>query len=432
MNKVTILILAAGKSSRFKSSKSKIFHEIAGLSIIEHIYSVASKISNNIIFVCNKDNISDLKKRFPKSKFSLQKKQKGTADAVMSAKKLIKKNQNILILFGDTPLLSFLTLRKLVKKFILKKSFGSMLAFETQDPSSYGRVIVKGDEIQEVIENINANNEIKKIKLCNSGVMICKYNVLFQYINKINNRNIKKEKFLPDIFKICFFEKKGFHFIICDENEMLGINNFHDFNKVDEIYQKYLRNKLIDKGVKIIDPQTVRLSYDTKIGKNSMIEPYVIIKKGVNIKDEVLIKSHTILESSLIGNFSVIGPFARIRPNTIIGQNVKVGNFVEIKNSSIGNFCSLSHLSYIGDSHLGKNINIGAGTITCNFDGRRKHKTIIGNNVFIGSNSSLIAPLKINHGAKIAAGSVITQEVPANSLAIERTKLKILKKIPRK
>jgi len=433
MAKITTIILVAGKSSRFKSDKSKIFHELGGLPIIDHIYLVAKKISNkDIIFVCNKDNINILKKRFNNCKFVNQKYQKGTADAVLSAKKLIEKKSNILILFGDVPLVTLSTLKKLSNNFTKNKHKGSMLAFKTKNPFGYGRVLTKGNKVESVIEEHIANPEIKKISLCNSGVLICKYNLLFSFIQKIKRNNQKKEKYLPDIFSICHENKESFNFILCDENEMLGVNTLEDYIRVEEIYQNRLKENLIKKGVNIIEPKTVSLSYDTIIGRNSVIEPFVTIKKGVKLKSQVIIKNYTVIESSIVGKRSSVGPFARLRPFTTIGEDVKIGNYVEIKNSIIGNKCSISHLSYIGDSKLGKNINIGAGTITCNYDGKNKNKTIIEDNVFVGSNTSLIAPLRIRKNSKIGAGSVITKDVPSNSIAIERSKLIILNKNKRK
>ena len=430
MKKITTIILVAGKSSRFKGSKSKIFHELAGLTIIEHIYNKAKKISNNdIIFVCNKDNIKILKKMFSNCKFALQKNQKGTADAVLSAKKFLRKNSNILILFGDVPLVNLNTLIKLKNNFFKNKLHGSMLAFNAKNPFAYGRVLTLKNKVISVVEELNATNEIRKISLCNAGILICKYSLLFSYIKKIENKNIKKEKYLPDIFNISHQNNQSFNYILCDENEMLGVNTLHDFNKIDKIYQELLINKLIKKGVNIINPSTVRVSYDTIIGKNSIIEPFVIIAKGVKIGSQVIIKSYSNIDSSHIGNNCSIGPYARLRPFSKIDEKSKIGNFVEIKNSKIGKNTSISHLSYIGDSSLGRNVNIGAGTITCNFDGKNKHKTIIENNVFVGSNCSLVAPIKIKRNSKIGAGSVITKNIPSNSLALTRPKLIIKKKI---
>tara|TARA_Y100001970_G_scaffold43653_1_gene54416 strand:+ start:846 stop:2147 length:1302 start_codon:yes stop_codon:yes gene_type:complete len=433
MKNLTTLILVAGKSSRFKSKKSKIFHELAGLPIINHVYETARKISkDNIIFVCNKQNINLLKLKFPNSRCVLQKNQNGTADAVLSAKKIINNNSDILILFGDAPLVSYKSLKNLCKNYLKNKSLGSMLAFNSLNPFGYGRLIASNKKVISVVEELNASKEIKKISLCNSGVMICKFNLLFSFIGKINNRNKKKEKYLPDIFNICHKNNKSFNYILCNEEEMLGINTLNDFNKVDEIFQNHLKAKFLNNGVKILEPQTVRLSYDTKIGKNSLIEPYTFFHNGVKIDKDVHIKSHTTIQSAEIKNGSSIGPFARIRPYSKIGKNVKIGNYVEVKNSIIGDNTSISHLSYIGDSKIGKKVNIGAGTITCNYDGVKKNKTIIEDNAFIGSNTSLIAPIKIKKNSKIGAGSVINADIPENSIALERAKLKIVKKYRKK
>jgi bifunctional UDP-N-acetylglucosamine pyrophosphorylase/glucosamine-1-phosphate N-acetyltransferase len=276
------------------------------------------------------------------------------------------------------------------------------------------------------VEELHASKIQKKIELCNSGIMICDSKLLFDYINKISNNNIKKERYLPDIFKILHDIKKSFSYILGSEEEMLGVNTIKDLIKIDQIFQKRIKDKIIDEGVIIQLPETVRMSFDTKIKKGSIIEPFVTIKSGVLIKENVLIKSNSVLESCSINRNTSVGPSARIRPHSKIGQNVKIGNYVEIKNSKIGNNCSIGHLSYIGDSDLGKHITIGAGTITCNYDGLNKHVTIVEDGAFIGSNSSLVAPIKIEQNSIIAAGSVITKDVPKNSLSIARSNQKNL------
>ena len=428
MKKITTVILAAGKSSRFKHNKSKIFQELSGMSVIEYVYKIAKYASNqNVVFVCNKDNIEELKNKFSNAKFVIQSKQAGTADAITAAKKYLK-NSNVLVLFADVPLIYNVIIKKLISNFHKNNSIGSMIAFKSENPFGYGRVINNKQYVTSVIEEINTDINQKKIKLCNSGVMICDANLLFKNINKITNNNIKKERYLPDIFSIFYKLKKSFSYIISSEEEMLGINTIQNLIDADNILQKRIKNKVIQGGVIIQDPDNTRLSFDTKIKQGSIIEPFVVIKPGVVIKTNVHIKSHTVLEGVVIDEGSSIGPSARIRPNTKISKNVKIGNFVEIKNSNIGSYSSISHLSYIGDSILGKNVNIGAGTITCNYNGKKKFKTIIQDNVFIGSNSSLVAPIKIGKNSTIGAGSVITKNIPSNHLAIERADIKILKK----
>ena len=428
MKKITTVILAAGKSTRFKHKKSKIFQDLAGIEIISHVYQVAKKISNKeVVFVCNKENIIEIKNKFPYAKCVLQKNQKGTADAIVCAKKYIK-NKNVLILFGDVPLLSSTTITKLYNSYIKNGSVGSMIAFKTKNPYGYGRVKIMNNKVLSVIEEINTTLAEKKILLCNSGVMLCNAKLLFSNINKISDKNLKKEKYLPDIFQIFNNLEKSFGYIICPQEETLGINTIDDLILVDEILQKKLKANIIKSGVILQQPETIRLCVDTKIKKGSIIEPFVTFKPRVLINENVLIKSYSVIEECSIGESSSIGPSARIRPKSKIGKNTKIGNFVEIKNSVIGNKNSISHLSYIGDSHLGNNVNVGAGTITCNYDGKKKNKTIIKDQVFVGSNSSLVAPITIGRKATIGAGSVVTRNIPANYLALERSDIKILRK----
>ena len=433
MKKITTVILAAGNSKRFKNNKSKIFQELAGLTIIEHVYSIAKKISkNNIIFVCNKNNYKELESKFDNCKFVIQKNQKGTADAILKAKKFLNNNNNILILFGDVPLITHLTIQKLINNFYKNQSIGSMIAFKATNPYGYGRVKTEDNYVTSVVEELYTSSEEKNNNLCNSGVIFCSSKLLFSHINKISDKNVKKEKYLPDIFNIFNSIGKTFTYVLGHENEMLGVNTLQDFNKIDLIYQNIIKEKIINKGVTLTQPDTIRLSYDTKIKKGTLIEPFVIIKSGVSINENVKIKSHSVVESCTIGKNSSIGPSARIRPNTQIGKNVKIGNYVEIKNSKIGDNCAISHLSYVGDSVLGKKINIGAGTITCNYDGKKKQKTIIKDNVFIGSNCSLVAPITIGQNSTIGAGSVVTKNIPSNHLALERSEIKILRKKQKK
>jgi len=426
MSKITTVILAAGNSTRFKSKKSKLTQDLAGLPIVSHVYNIAKNISGkDVIIVCNNKNINELKLLLPECKFVLQKNQNGTADAINSAKFLIK-NRTLLVLFGDVPLLSNNTLKKLIKNFKKNNNLASMIAFKTLNPYGYGRVKTNGNNIISVVEEIFASKEEKEIKICNSGVMLVNTNKFFNNLKLIKFNSIKKEKFLPDIFNIYSKKQIPFSFIISSENEMLGVNTINDLMIAEKMFQNNLVNRFKRNGVFIYKPDSSFFSYDTKIAKDVIIEQNVIIKNKVIIKSGTVIKSYSYLEGAQIDEECKIGPFARIRPKTVINKKSKIGNYVEIKNSKIGENTSISHLSYIGDSILGKKVNIGAGTITCNFDGKLKHKTIIKDGAFVGSNCSLVAPLIINKNAKIGAGSVINQNIPSNNLAIERSKLKII------
>ena len=427
MSDITTVILAAGNSTRFKANKSKLVYPLCGLPIISHIFNIAKKISGkNIIIVSNEKNKDELKTILNTSRIIVQKKQKGTAHAIEQVKKHVR-SKNILILFGDTPLIEVKDVTKLISKFKSSKAMGSLIAFNTAQPYGYGRLLLKNNNVEEIIEEINLKSHQKNINLCNSGILIVNKRLLFDNIKNIKENKIKKERYLPDICKI--FSKKNIpiNYIICNEKKMLGINTLDDFNIVQNILQKKYINNFIKNGVNFLKPDTCYLSYDTKIQSNVTIESNVTIKEKTIIKKGSIIKSNSYLEGVIVDENSQIGPSARLRPKTKIGKKSKIGNFVEIKNSKIGNNVSISHLSYVGDAEIGNNVNIGAGTITCNYDGKKKHKTIIKDNVFIGSNSSLIAPIVIEPKSRIGAGSVITKNIPKNSLAIERSTLKILR-----
>ncbi len=427
MSDITTVILAAGNSTRFKASKSKLVYPLCGLPIVSHIFNTAKKISGkNILIVCNDKNKEELELILNTSKLVVQKKQKGTADAIEQVKKYVK-SKNILILFGDTPLVEIKDIRKLVNKFKTSKAKASLIAFNTLKPHGYGRLLLNNKYVEEIVEQINLKPEQKKINLCNSGILIANTKLLFDNLKNIKENKIKKERYLPDICKI--FSKKNIpiNYIECKEETMLGINTLEDFNVVQNILQKKYIKNFIKNGVNFLKPNTCYLSYDTKIEPTVTIESNVTIKNNTQIKKGTIIKSNSYLEGSLIEENCIIGPSARIRPVSFIGMNSKIGNFVEIKNSKIGKHVAISHLSYVGDTILGNKVNIGAGTITCNYDGKKKQKTIIEDNVFVGSNSSLVAPLIIKKNSKIGAGSVITKNIPNNSLALERSDLKILR-----
>ena len=423
MKNITTVILAAGKSTRFISKKSKLTQELAGLPIVSHVYNTAKKISGkNIIVVCNKENHNELSSLLKNCKFVIQKNQKGTADAIEAAKSSIK-TQNFIILFGDVPLISDNSLKRLINNF--KNKVGSMILFKSLKPHGYGRVILQKNKVVKVVEEIHTSKSEKLIELCNSGIMLVNKSIFFKLIKQIKFRKIKKERYLTDIFEIYFKKKIPFTFIQAEEEEMSGINTLLDFNKVDKILQKRLVAKFLNNGVLIKKPETCYFSYDTKIQSKVIIEPNVTIRNKVSIKSGSIIKNFSDLEGILVKENCSIGPHARLRPNSTIGKNCKIGNYVEIKSSIIGNDTNISHLSYIGDSNVGSQVNIGAGCITCNYDGVKKNKTFIGNKAFIGSNSSLVAPVKIGNNVRIGAGSVINKDIPRNKLAVRRSKLKI-------
>ncbi len=419
MNNLEIVILAAGKGTRMKSSIPKVLQPLGGKPIVEHVLDTAQTLIPKKIHLVVNDEIKNEFEHL-KGKFNLiiQKKQLGTGDAIKAAVKSLEKNSNILVLYGDVPLMHLSTLKKIIK---FKKDEINILCFNKEEQNDYGKVILGTNGlVNEVIEQ----KELKKNEnfyLCNSGIFSIHSSLLTKLMPKINNKNIKKEYYLTDIFKMASNSDIKIKSVITSEKEVYGINDKKDLAMAENEFQENLRDKHLKAGVTMHDPSTVYLSEDTKIGKDVIIHPFVVIGKNVKILNGAEIYSFSHLEDCKIGKKTSIGPYARIRPGTQIIDHAKVGNFVEVKNSIIDTNSKINHLSYVGDSIIGKNVNVGAGTITCNYDGRAKYKTVIRDNAFIGSNSSLIAPLEIGKNAYIGSGSTITKKVKQDSLAVERS-----------
>ena len=424
MKNLEIIILAAGKGTRMKSSKPKIFHELGGKQIIDYVIDVSIRLKPKMTHLVVNSQIKSKFKNYKGLNIVIQKKQNGTGDAIKSVLKSLNKNSIALVLYGDVPLISHKTMLNVSK---INNNQVNVLCFNKEEKNTYGKVILGTDgSINDIIEQ----KELKKNEnyyLCNSGIFAIQTKLLISLLPKLSDKNKKKEFYLTDIFKLAFEKKVKVTAILSNESEVMGINDKNDLAKAEKEMQGKLRLKHLKAGVTMIDPDTVYLSSDTKIGKDVTIHPFVTIGKNVIIGNNTQVFSFSNLENCKIGNKVNIGPYARIRPGTKIGNNVGVGNFVEIKNSTVGEKSKLNHLSYVGDSNLGKNVNIGAGTITCNYDGSQKNKTIIKDNAFIGSNSSLVAPIKIERNAYIGSGSTITKNVNANSLAVERSLQKVVK-----
>ena len=407
MKNLNIIILAAGKGTRMNSTLPKIFQPIAGKSMVNHILNTVSQLKPNKIFlVINQSLVKYLPDIDEKIELVIQKKQNGTADAIRSC---LPKLKNIkgksLILYADIPLIRIKTLKKVID--LKSKRKINLLTFKKEESNSYGKVILdKQGYISEIIEQKELKKEIHHT-LCNSGIFCCTVDVLNNLVPKINNKNKKKEFYLTDIFKLAAANKIVTKNIVGYEEEIMGINDKKELADAEYIVQTNLRDKFLKKGVTLIDPETVYFSYDTKIGKDVVIYPNVFIGNNVNIGNGSIIYSFSHLEDCKVGKSVSIGPYARLRPDT--------------KKSKIRRDSKINHLAYVGDSQVGKNVNIGAGTIICNYDGKNKHQTIIDDGAFIGSNSSLIAPIKIGKNSYVGSGSAISKDVKPDSLAIERT-----------
>jgi len=424
------IILAAGKGSRMNSSIPKPLHKIASKTIIEHIlHNLDDAGYDESIIVLNRENesfFSFLKENNSDLTFAFQENQLGTGDAVKEGIKNIDLSyvKNVLVVFGDTPLLSSKTLSNLINTN--NKNDITVLGFETNNPGRYGRLLVKDKKVLKIIEALDANEDEREITLCNGGVMIIKADRLKENLDFLNNNNSKKEFILSDLVEINNNSGGVSSFIECEHEETIGIDSKKGLSKAEKIYQNKLRAKFMEAGTTILDPETVFFSHDTKIGKDVEIGSNIVFGENVLIRDNVVIKSFCSIENSIINDGAFIGPFARLRNNVDIGQDSKIGNFVEVKNSKLEQDVKVSHLSYIGDAEIGESVNIGAGTITCNYDGFNKHKTTIGKRAFIGSNSSLIAPINIGDDANVAAGSSVSKNVDSNSLAITRAPLRFI------
>lgn len=416
----SVIILAAGKGTRMNSLKPKVMHEICGKSMIFHVIDSAMHLGASEIITVVSPGMRDVESAISGDvKIVVQEEQLGTGDAVKPALDVIKSDGNILVLYADTPLVTRDTLLAMLAK--LNECDVAVLGFTPEDAAEYGRLVLdKNGELTKIVEFKDANDKERAINLCNSGIIAAKAKVFAGLVKKINNKNAKGEYYLTDIVDLA---KKAGHkcgFVLGDEDEVLGVNNRVQLSEAEYTYQERLRNTAMIEGATLIDPETVYFSHDTKLGKDVVIHPNVIFGSGVWIEDGVEIKAFSHIENSHIRRGAVVGPYARIRPGSDIGEDAKIGNFVEVKNSFISKGAKVSHLSYIGDAEIGKDSNIGAGTITCNYDGYKKCRTIIEDDVFVGSNSALVAPIRLGKGSMVAAGSTITENVKAGALAISR------------
>ena len=427
-NNLNILILAAGKGTRMNSDLPKVLHKINNKTMLDHVLDQSRLLKPKKIFILINKQMTFVKKLFPKENFLIQHPQLGTGHAVKTFldKVKIKKNEKLLVLYGDNPLVEIKDIQLMYEK--IKNNNLVLLGFKKNNNKSYGIIIHSKTGVNEIIEFKEANNKQKKLTICNSGMMAFDYQSL-NLVKKIDNKNKKKEYYLTDIVKLSKQNRLKINLVLAkSEKNAVGVNDQIELLEAEKIMQDKLRKKFIKQGVKFVDPDTVYLSSDTKIGKNVKIEPFVVIGKKVNIGNNVIIKSFSHLEDAKIQNKVEVGPYARLRPGSVLEEGSKIGNFVEIKKSKIGKGSKVNHLSYVGDALIGNKVNIGAGTITCNYDGKNKFKTVIKDSAFIGSNTSLIAPVIIGKNSLVGAGSSISKNVKDNSLAITRAEQKSLKK----
>ncbi|HBM75198.1 MAG TPA: bifunctional UDP-N-acetylglucosamine diphosphorylase/glucosamine-1-phosphate N-acetyltransferase GlmU [Clostridiaceae bacterium] len=442
MDNVCAVILAAGEGKRMKSKHPKVIHKLCGKPIIQHVVDSVTGAGISDIIVVIGHKAEEVKECVESDvDFALQEKQLGTGHAVMCASDLIKErngNGTTLILYGDSPLIKSETLCSLISYHRNNGFHGTVLTTEYDDPAGYGRVIRDSrGNVERIVEQKDATDEEKKVRECNSGIYCFETEKLLDALKLIKNDNAQKEYYLTDVIGAM----KGLGltigaYSISDSTETVGINSRIQLADAASIMRRNIVNKLMLDGVTIINPESVYIDKDVSIGMDTVIYPGAIIEGKTTIGEDCIIGPNTRIVDSIIEdgadiNSSVIlessvkakakiGPFAYIRPQSVIGEGAKIGDFVEVKKSVIGNGTKASHLTYIGDAEVGKNVNFGCGTITVNYDGNTKYKTLIGDNVFIGCNTNLVAPVKVNDNSYIAAGSTITDEVPEGALAIAR------------
>ena len=434
------VILAAGLGTRMKSARPKVLHTINGKAIIRHVVDAVTALNPDKIVVVVSPDSSMIQDELKDKRitFAIQREQKGTADALRAAaQKLGGKKGTVLVMSGDTPLVNTSTLQRLITTHKRKKEVLSILSFTVEGDHAYGRIVRDGQRVAAIIEARDADQEQQQIKEVNSGIYVMESSAL-KLLREIEINPLKGEYYLTDIVSIAV--RNGFRVgshVLGDETELTGINTRRDLCMAGLYLRDRIVSKWLEKGVSFVDMNTVYIDPDVEIDIDTIIYPNVIIEgrstigKGCviypntrivdsTVGNWVTIKDSTIIESSIIKDAASVGPFAHLRPDSVIGASAKIGNFVEIKKSVIGNGAKASHLSYLGDAEIGANVNIGAGTITCNYDGVNKSKTIIEEGCFIGSDTQLVAPVKVGKGAYVGAGSTITKDVPPLALAVSR------------
>jgi bifunctional UDP-N-acetylglucosamine pyrophosphorylase/glucosamine-1-phosphate N-acetyltransferase len=418
------VVLAAGEGTRMKSDLPKVLHHVANRSLLGHVLATLTEAGATQIAVVVGPNREDVEKEalksLPNARIFVQWERLGTGHAVLSAREALAETpDDVIVAYADTPLVKRETFAKL-RAPLAEGAAVVVMGFEAKDPSGYGRLLMSGDQILAIREHKDATEAERAITLCNGGLTAVRGDLALALLEKIGNNNAKGEYYLTDIVELAREAGHRTAVAIVPEEEVHGVNDRAQLAVAERMIQYRLREAAMLAGVTLVAPETVFLSYDTKLAQDVVVEPHVVFGPGVTVEKGAVIHSFSHLEGACISSGAGIGPFARMRPGAAIGPNAKVGNFVEIKNTDLGAGAKVSHLTYLGDARIGAGVNIGAGTITCNYDGYNKHLTEIGEGAFIGSNSSLVAPITIGSGAFVGSGSVITDSVPADALALGR------------
>ncbi len=422
---IAAVILAAGQGTRMKSSRHKVLHPLAGQPMLFHLLDSlnAAGISRRVVIVGAVGEQVEAAVAGRGVEIAWQREQLGTAHAALQARETLSDHDGIvLVCFGDTPLLSADTVARLAARLAAEDQPAvAVLGFRPPHAAAYGRIIADdAGNIAKMVEYKDASADERAVDLCNSGVTAVHSRDVWALLDRVGNANAAGEYYLPDIVMLAIADGRGAVVIETGADEVAGINSRAELAAVEGAWQAKRRSQAMADGVTLVAPDTVFFAHDTKLGRDVTIEPNVVFGPGVTIADDVIIHAFSHLEGATVASKADVGPYARLRPGAALGEGSRVGNFVEVKNTTLGTGAKANHLTYLGDAIVGANVNIGAGTITCNYDGFFKYRTHIGEGAFIGSNSALVAPVKIGDGALVAAGSVVTRDVEADALVLVR------------
>lgn len=418
------VILAAGEGTRMRSALPKVLHRVAGRTMLGHVLSAVREAGATRVAVVvgpDRDDVArEATAAMPDARIFVQHERLGTAHAVLAAREaLAEPADDVIVAYADTPLVTpqtFATLRSP----LAGGAAVSVLGFEARNPAGYGRLIVREGQLVAIREERDASQEERRITLSNAGLMALRGDLALSLLERIGNRNAKGEYYLTDAVEVAAALGERAEAVLAPEDEVQGVNDRAQLADAEQVMQDRLRQAAMREGVTLVAPETVFFSHDTRIGRDVVVEPNVFFGPRVTVGDNVVIHAFSHLEGAEIAAGAVIGPFARLRPGAKLGAKARVGNFVEIKNTDVGPGAKVNHLTYLGDASVGQDANIGAGTITCNYDGFSKYRTTIGQGAFVGSNSALVAPVTIGDGAYVGSGSVVTEDVPADALAVAR------------
>ena len=420
-----LIVLAAGMGTRMNSDLPKVLHPLAGAPLLVHALKAGDALAparSVVVAGHGAEAVGRAARDWnPEAEVVLQNEQKGTAHAVDQARAALDGfDGDVIVLYGDTPFIRPETLEAMQEA--RQRADIVVLGFEAADPGRYGRLVTEGDDLHAIVEFKDADAATRAIRLCNSGVVAADRATLFELVAQVGNDNASGEYYLTDIVGLARASGRTATVVRCDEAETLGINTRAELGQAEAAFQARARAQAIEDGVTLTAPDTVIFAHDTVIGRDALVEPHVVFAPGVTVESGATIRAFSHLEGCHVARGAVVGPYARLRPGAELGEDVKIGNFVEVKNAEIAEGAKVNHLSYIGDARIGRKTNVGAGTITCNYDGVFKHRTEIGDGVFVGSNTMLVAPVRLGDNAMTATGTVVTRDVPAGDMAVGRAR----------